>query len=284
MILITGATGKIGGAVVRQLLQLLPSTSVAALVRNSAKADELRAAGVDVRIGDYDDPGSLSAAMRGVEKVLLVSGGHADNGLEQHHNVVDAAVAAGVTCIAYTGRSLRDPETLANKLMQRHFQTEEYIRRSGAKYVLFRNALYMDVLPMYVDASMMNSGVRLPGGQVAFALRREMGEAIANILATGDCNDRVYSFTGSETYSFGDVAVGLSDLTGKDIPYLPVSIGEYAQDLRSRGLDSPFLPKMLDFLSDIESGQESIVSMDLANVLGRPPASLRAGLNELFTS
>ena len=110
--------------------------------------------------------------MNSVYKVLLISGGDADNGLQQHQNVVDAAKKAGVKCIAYTGRSLKDRSTLVNVLMNRHFLTEDYIKASGLSYVLFRNVLYMDVLPQFVGGDkVFDTGTHLPAGdgKVAYA-------------------------------------------------------------------------------------------------------------------
>lgn len=282
MILVTGATGKIGSAVIAQLLQKLPASQIAALVRNPEKAAQLAAAGVSVRVGDYDDTGALADAMRGVTKVLLVSGGDAENGLQQHRNVVDAAKGAGVTCIGYTSRAMKYPDILVNELMHRHFQTEDYIRESGLGYVLFRNTLYMDVLPLYVGKDVFETGVQLPEGQVAYALRSEMGEAIANVLASDDCGNRVYTFTGAATYSFEDVATTLTALSGKEVPYAIAGMDEFEARMRSRGVPEWFIPRMVGFLRDIAAGQESTVSSDLAEALGRRPASLEEGLKQLF--
>ena len=284
MILITGSTGKIGGVVIKQLLTKIPPTGIAALARDSAKAAPLADLGISVRIGDYDDTASLDAAMQGVEKVLLVSGGGHD-GLRQHYNVVDAAVKASVKCIAYTGRALRDRNTLVNKLMVRHFETEDYIKASGLSYALFRNILYMDVLPLYISAEVVKESVfGLPAGdgKVSYALRREMGEAIANVLLKEHCGNKTYNFTGNELYSFNDVATGLSELSGKAVKYEPNTAEVFGAALTAKG-QPPFLVQMFTaFMTDIGAGQESSVSDDLEKALGRKPASLKEGLKELY--
>ncbi len=160
MILITGATGKLGGKVIETLLMKnVPATRIAALVRDENKAAGLKEQGIDVRIGDYDNKHSLDEAMTGIDKVLLVSGGNADNGLEQHQNVVDAAKKAGVKCIAYTSHCLKDRNTLVNDIMIRHFETEDYIMASGLNYILFRNILYMDSMLMLVGKNVLEKGV-----------------------------------------------------------------------------------------------------------------------------
>ncbi|RSK33097.1 SDR family oxidoreductase [Hymenobacter metallilatus] len=284
MILITGATGHIGSAVIERLLQLTAPGQVAGLVRDEAKAADLKARGVQLRVGNYRDPASLERAMQGVSKVLLVSGGSDDDGLQQHYNVVDAAKKAGVGCLAYTGRALQNPDTLANPLMVRHFQTEDYIRASGVPYVLFRNILYMDTLPQFVGPQVFEQGIQLPAGmgEVAFALRQDMGEAIANVLADSRCDNRIFTFTGSTTYSFTDVAAALSELSGKPVAYTPIEQPTFEARLQAQGLPNAVVHLLAGFLTDIKNGQESTVSPELADVLGRPPTPLKEGLKAIF--
>ena len=284
MILVTGATGQLGGAVIQQLLRKMPANQLVALTRDERKADALREKGVNIRIGSYDDMDSLDNAMHGVDRVLLIAGGDADNGLQQHQNVVDAAKKAGVQCIAYTSRSMANPDALANQLMVRHFQTEDYIKDSGLPYVLFRNILYMDTIPLFVGPNVLESGIALPAGQgkVSFALRSDMGEAIANVLADEPCENRTYNFTGASAYSFDDVAASLSTLSGKAVRYTPVPPDEFAVGMKQRGVPDKQVQRVIDFMTDIQNGQEEGVSHDLETILGRKPASLEEGLKSLF--
>src|SRR5947209_6364045 len=70
-IVVTGATGQLGGLVVRHLLNRVPASQVVASVRDPAKADGL---GVEVRHGDFDRPETLATAFAGADKVLIISG------------------------------------------------------------------------------------------------------------------------------------------------------------------------------------------------------------------
>jgi NAD(P)H dehydrogenase (quinone) len=187
MILVTGATGHLGTAVIQTLLEKTSANQIAALVRDESKASALKEKGVDIRVGSYDDPASLDKAMQGIETVLLIAGTDEGTRLRQHRNIVDAAKKAGVQCIAYTSRSLKDRNTLVNKLMEGHFQTEDCIEASGLNYVLFCNVLYMDAIPQFVGERVLDTGIYFPTGQgrVPFALRSEMGEAIAHVLLLG---------------------------------------------------------------------------------------------------
>lgn len=286
MILVTGATGQLGTAVISNLLNKTSAERIAAFVRDESKASALKEQGVDIRVGNYDDIASLDRAMQGIEKVLLIAGTDEDedNRLRQHQHVVDAAKKAGVKYIAYTSRNLKDPNTLVNKLMVGHFQTEDCITASGLNYALFRNALYMDTIPLFVGAGVLDTGINLPtgDGRVSFALRSEMGEAIANALLESSGDNRIYQLTSSESYSFGDVAATLSDLSGKQVSYTPAEKSVFEAQMKERGTPSAVVEKIVGFLTDIKNGQEAEVSQDLANLLGRSPASLQEGLKVLF--
>jgi NAD(P)H dehydrogenase (quinone) len=269
MILVTGATGKLGTAVVKNLLEKTSANQVAAFVRDESKASALKEKGVDIRVGSYDDTASLNQAMHGIEKVLLIAGTDEKNRLQQHQNVVDAAKKAGVQCIAYTSRTLKDRSTIANKLMVEHFQTEDYIEASGLNYTLFRNVLYMDTIPMFVGEGVFDQGIYLPTGhgRVPFALRSEMGEVIAHELLKSGCGNRVYKLTGSESYSFDDVAATLSDLSGKKVGYTPAEKSAFEAQMKERGVPEMMVQKVVGFLTDIKNGQEEEVSPDMENLL-----------------
>ncbi len=284
MILITGATGQLGTITIDFLLKKLPPSQVAAFVRDADKAATLSEKGVAIRVGTYDDTASLNGAMQGIETVLLIAGTDEENRLRQHSNVVDAAKKAGVKRIAYTSRALKNRNTLENQLMQGHFQTEDYIKASGMTYTLFQNILYMDAIPQFVGPTVFERGIYLPAGEgkVALALRRDMGEAMANALAAGDSGNKIYKLTGSESYSFADVAAVLTELSGKPVGYVAAQKTAFEAGLKERGLPDVMVQRITGFITDIKNGQEDQISPDLEILLGRKPASLKEGLKELY--
>ena len=284
MILVTGATGHLGSATLNFLLNKVPASQLVGLVRDESKAADLREKGISIRVGTYDDTASLDKAMEGIDTVLLIAGTDEENRLQQHRHVVDAAKRAGVKRIAYTSRALKDRNTLANQLMQGHFQTEDYIKASGMIYTLFQNILYMDSVPQFVGPTVFERGIYLPAGEgkVAFALRRDMGEAIANALATNESGNKVYQLTGSESYSFADIAAVLTELSGKSVSYTPAEKPAFEAGLRERGLPDVMIGRITGFMTDIKNGQEDQISPDLEHLLGRKPASLKEGLKLLF--
>jgi NAD(P)H dehydrogenase (quinone) len=285
MILVTGATGQLGGAVIRQLLHKIPANQIIAFARDENKAAHLVEQGVALRIGTYDDIDSLDNAMQGIETVLLIAGTDEENRVRQHQNVVDAAKKAGVQRVAYTSRALKDRATLVNRLMDAHFQTEDSIRASGLSYTLFQNILYMDAIPQFVGGdAVFERGIYVPAGQgkVALALRSEMGEAMANALAARHDGNVTYQLTGSESYSFYDVAAALTNISGKSVTYTPAEPVAFESKLKERGLPDVVAQRITGFITDIANGQEDAVSPDLENLLGRKPTSLKEGLALLY--
>lgn len=286
MILITGATGKLGGKVIETLLKKgVPANQIAALVRDENKATSLKEKGIDIRIGEYDNKLSLDEAMKGISKVLLVSGVDMGKIVEQHQNVVDAAKKAGVKCLAYTSHCLRDRDSLMNPLMVTHFETEDYVIASGLNYQIFRNILYMDSMATFMlGKNWQEQGISLPAGEgsVSYALRSDEAEAIGNVLAGEDCSNRIYNFTGSKLYSFNDVADALTELSGKTIIYTPLDVETYKTKAKEQGLPEHAVNMVASFMTDIKNGQGSTVTQDMEEALGRKPTELKAGLKSLL--
>ena len=109
-----------------------------------------------------------------------------------------------------------------------------------------------------------------------------MGEAIANILAGDNCDNRTYDFTGAESYSFHDVAAALSELSDEEVKYAPIDASAFEAQMKSRGVPETMIPRMVGFITDIKNGQEERIIPDLQNILGRKPATLKEGLKQLF--
>jgi len=286
MILVTGATGQLGTAVVRRLLARTDGANVAVLVRDPARAVDLEHRGVSVRVGAYDDRDSLARAMEGVERVLLIASNEFEQRMRQHQNVIDAARAAGVGLLGFTSRSLNDMERSQNAMMRDYFETEARIHDSGVPAVIFRNALYLDTLPFSLGGpAVFEAGIRVPGGhgRVAYALRREMGEATANAMLDHSAGSRSYVLAAPRAYTFDDVARALSEISGATVTYTPVSDGEFVAHAVAHGVPEPMARHLVGFFADVRDDQLDETSTDLEALLGRAPASLRDGLAELFT-
>lgn len=103
MIVVTGAAGQLGQAVVKGLLTRLPADRIVASVRDPAKATAFAERGVSVRAGDFAEPDGLVAAFAGAEQVLIVSVGKVGKAaLQLHRAAIQAARTAGARRVLYT--------------------------------------------------------------------------------------------------------------------------------------------------------------------------------------
>ena len=283
MLLITGATGQLGSAVVQQLLRQQAS-NWAIFARDPDKARRYTDQGIPLRLGDFDRPDTLPASFAGVQTLLLISSRSLDRAAQQQR-VVDAARAAGVQHIVYTGLAIRDiSSSHVRNLMQSHFDTEAHIRASGVAYTFLRNTMYTDALPEIIGPAWRTQGIALPGGQghVPYALRREIGEATANLLLQGGHAGHTYDMTGATAISYADVARTLSELTGQPVPYSDTNTSVFTSQLHAAGLPEFLIDLTVVTVLDIRANQYAVHSHALAQLLGRPPAGLRDMVQEVF--
>lgn len=283
-ILVTGATGILGTAFIKSLLKQMQPNQISVITRKEEKRAELEKQGFQAYLGDYNDTTALEKAMNGVDTVLLISSGDQGDRMQEHKNVVNSAKKMKVKNIAYTSRSLVNRERLSNKLMEEHFLTEDYIKQSGLNYIIFQNALYMDTIPVFVGQEVFQKGIFMPAGngKVAFALREEQAEAMANTMLNEPFENQTYKFTGNEAYSFYDVAKALTELSGKEVKYNAVEVADFKSNMMQKGLPEPMVQKIVDFNVDIKNGQEATITKELEKKLGRKPTNLKEGLKQLF--
>lgn len=284
MILVTGATGNLGQAVVNQLSQILPKEQFVGLVRNPEKATEVLDNNIPIRFGDFNQPESLELAFHGIDKLLLISTME-QNRLEQHKAVIDAAKNAGVKHIFYTGLAIKDIFTSAVKdLMLSHFETEEYIIQSGLTYTFLRNTMYAEALPQILLASLKEDKIMIPAGdgKVPFALRQELGEGIANLLTQEGHENKIYHLTGSSAYSISDVVATLNDVKEANYTYQSVDSQIYIDHLASVGFPEFAIYLHQGTVEDIKNGQYDFTTETLSCALGRPSANINEFIKNVF--
>lgn len=289
MILVTGATGNYGKSTIDFLLKKgISANSISALVRDEAKAEDLKAKGINLRIGDYNNYAALVEAFKGVDKLLLVSSSDVVKRGQQHENAVKAAKETGVKHILYTSFERKnDTETSPIYFLAKsHIETEKLIKESGLTYTIFRNNLYLDALPMFFGEQVLTTGIFLPAGDVksAFALRNDMTEATANVLTSQGHENKVYSLNNTENVSFQEIAQDLSEIVGKQINYVSPPQDIYVETLTGAGVPAEYVGLFSGFAEAIKQGEFSTEKTDLENLLGRKPTTAKAFLKEVYTS
>ena len=274
MIVVTGATGRLGRLVVRGLLDKVPAEQIAVAVRSPEKAADFAARGVQVRTADYDRPETLNTALAGADKLLLVSGSEVGRRVPQHKAVVQAARQAGVGLLAYTG--VLGGDAAGFRLADEHKATEAAIRASGIPFVFLRNGWYTE---NYTDTlgTTLEHGALVGSsgdGRVASATRQDYAEAAVAVLSTEGHENHVYELSGDTAWSFSEFAAEVSAQSGKPVAYQDVTAEQQLGILLEAGLPQSFAEILVDVDAGISRGELAITTGDLSRLIGRPTTPL----------
>ena len=271
-ILVTGASGQLGRLVIHSLLERGAAASdIVAGARTTAKLDDLAALGVRTAHLDYDQPETITAALDGVDTVLLISGSEPGRRFPGHKNVIDAAVAAGgVQKFVYT--SAPKATSFEWPLGAEHKATEEALAASGLPTVILRNNWYIENYLGDVQRA-ADSGVivaSVADGRIAPAARADYAEAAAVVLLEDGHLGRVYELAGDDSIAYGELAAAAGEALGREVAYVPVSHEDYVAGMQGAGLDVA----TAEFVASIDDGIRGGVLADtdgtLARLIGHP--------------
>lgn len=282
MIAITGATGQLGRLVIEQLLKTVQANQIVAIVRNPAKAEALSQQGIVVRQGDYTDQAALTTALKGMEKLLLISSSEVGQRATQHQNVINAAKAAGVTFIAYTSLLHADNSPLG--LHVEHVATEKALATSGIPYALLRNGWYTENYLASAPPA-LEHGVFIGAageGKIASATRADYAAAAAKVVSEEGHAGKVYELAGDSAWTLSELAAELSKQSGKPVVYQNMSEADFAAALKSVGLPAGLADMLAD--SDVGASKGGLFddSHTLSKLIGRPTTSLAESVKAIL--
>lgn len=163
MILIVGASGRLGGVVVRHLLA--QGKSLRIMTRNPLGLAHLQQQGVEIVSGDLRDRASLASACQGVEQVLAAAhalDGKGDNNPRTvddmgNRHLIDAAKAAGVKHFIFVSVQGASPDSLL-EFVRIKYRTEEYLRASGLSFTILRPGAYMELWAQLIGQPIREQG------------------------------------------------------------------------------------------------------------------------------
>jgi NAD(P)H dehydrogenase (quinone) len=274
MIVVTGATGKLGHLVIAALLKKMPASSIIAAVRNMEKARDILALGVQVRYADYNMPSTWDDALRGADRVLLISSNEIGQRTIQHRSVIDAASRARVTLLAYT--SILHADTSPLLLAREHRETEATLRGSGVPFVLLRHGWYTENYTSGVRAALARGAVFgcAGNGRISSAARADYAEADAAVLTAEDQDGRIYELAGDTSYTLTEFAAEISRQSGKNIRYMNLSETEYKHLLVKAGLPVQVAAIIADSDTGVSEGGLFDDGHQLSKLIGRSTTSL----------
>ena len=276
MIVVTGANGQLGRAIVGQLLERVSPEQVGVSVRDPEKARDLEERGVRVRRGDFDDAEGLVHAFEGASRVLIVSVDRTgEEAVRPHRAAIGAAGAAGVGRVFYTSHAGSDPISAFPPMVD-HAATEAALRDSGVAYTSLRNGFYATTAAYQLTGALETGELAVPeDGPVDWTTHADLAEATAAILTDKDPAGTILNLTGAEAIDMAGIAEIASGLTGRRIRRVVVPDEEYRAGLVSGGLPEHAADMLLGIFVASRQRRFTLVDPTLARLIGRPPTPLR---------
>lgn len=281
MIVVTGATGKLGRLVIEALMRRSDPSQIIAAVRNPERMADLTTRGIKVRHADFDKPGTLIAAFMGAKRALLISSNDLSHRTTQHLAAIEAAKRAGVQSLSYT--SLLHADTSKMRLAAAHKATEQALIASGMAYTILRNSWYLEnytehLAPMIAEGTIHGCAAL---GRVCAASRNDLAEAAAVVLTKPGHDKKIYELAGDQSFSMSELAAAVATHSGKAITYDDMSESDYNDHL----VLSDVPQAMADVLSDADAaiarGEMEDKSGALHRLIGHETTGLSAALAAL---
>ena len=283
-LLVTGASGQLGRAVVEELLRL-GATHVVAASRTPEKLSHLQERGVEVRAADFARPETLRDAFADVDRLALISTDAIEvpgKRLAQHRAAIAAAVESGVKHIVYTSAPAPHPAA-GGSLIDDHFWTEAALFASPLTWTILRNHLYMELLLMSAE-QVIDSGqlFSATGGKGrAYVAREDCARAAAGALAGAESRE-VLDVTGPAALTQDEVAALFSQVTGKTVRHIEVPPRGLAEGLSNAGLPPHMVKVIVDFDVEASQGYHALVTPTIDRLTETPPMTLREFLCRHF--
>lgn len=273
-VLVTGATGLVGGSVVRHLAAL--GQQVIAAVRTPG--NQRWPDGVAERAFEFGEPtAALADVLAGVDRVFLMRPPPLGDATALFP-LIDAARAAGVRHLVFL--SLQGVQF---NLATPHHAVERYLRRSGVPFTALRpNFFLQNLATTYADDIRRTSELFVPAGRArtAFVDARDVGRVAARVLTEPGHLGRAYTLSGEQSLTYADVARTMSEVLGRPIHYARPTEAEYVARLRARGVEPDFIEVQRMVHRVVRLNVSALPNRSIRTLTGTPATTLAQFVSE----
>lgn len=279
VILVTGATGNIGGAVVSRLSS--GGQRVRALVHTTPRADDLRGYDCEIAVGDYRDEGAMRAALHGVERLLLVAPlteDLAERELAVLQAVQDAAPGAHVAKIAVAGVDTDRP----SRILDQHRRVVRYLRDTGLPVTVLAPTSFMQNLLRAAGTVQEQGVLAFPAGsaRISHVDVRDVAAVAAHVLTSDGHDGATYTITGPQALTYDEVAAALSRVLGRQVRYVDVPPEQAGEAMRASGQPDWNVTALLELYASYREGAGDLVTEQVRRATGQPARTLEQFLVE----
>ncbi len=285
MILITGATGKTGTEVARQLGG--HGIQFRAQVRNPDKAAALKELGAELAVGDLADADFVRNALSDVDKAVLILP-NGEHQLTMEKQFTDAAAAAGIEHLVKLSSMESVPGT-TKPIPEMHVESEAHIRAAGLLWTMIR--------PTFFTQNFLASAPTIKkSGEIVMALGnavvaptdlRDVAEVIRLVLTDPAHHNKSYDLTGPEALTLSNVAEKFSKVLDREIRYVPQPIEDFRKVLTQVGLTEWRIDAVCDEFRLLADRKSAETTDTIRQLLRREPTSLEKFIEDhkdLYTS
>ncbi|MEM9486492.1 MAG: SDR family oxidoreductase [Cyanobacteria bacterium P01_F01_bin.116] len=234
MILITGATGRVGHKLAESLIQ--SGEQVKVLVRNSKKAASLQSLGASVCSGDLNQPDCLDVALQGCDRLFSIPP-NTINQAEQEIQLYQTAKLTGIKHIVKLSTVKADLASSC-QFFKQHAIAEQYLKQSGIKFTILQSNSFMQNFLWFTHEIKTKSILSLPmkDAKTAPIDIRDVVRVGSAILQGEGYEGKTYNLTGLEPLSLQEIAKKLSAVTNQQITYINASPFNFKQTLIRAGV------------------------------------------------
>ena len=271
MILITGASGTVGRAVLAEVAR--SGKKRRAMYRSKSEAAK-SAAGTEAVVADFSDKASLRPALAGVESVFLVCSPIPELG-QLEGNAIEASEAAGVRRIVLS--SALGAGDYGKSFPSWHRRVEDKLKASGMAYCILRPNSFFQNLLTYFAPSIRAEGVfygAMGNARTSFVDVRDVAAVAASALQGAEHDGKTYELNGPEALTYTEVAERISRLAGVAARYVDIPAEAQRQAMLDRGMPEWQITALLDLQAYYTGGQGGSVDGVLEGLLGRPPIGI----------
>jgi uncharacterized protein YbjT (DUF2867 family) len=258
MILVTGATGRTGRALVEQLMKM--RAPVRALVRDRAKAVDLAAAGVEVAVADLGQPKTLAPVLSGVRAAYLVTAADPQQ-VMLHSNFILAAKLAGVRHIVR--HSVRGADSGSPvKLARWHAASQKELESSGVAWTHLQPVYNMQNFLRFAPTIQSQGAFFAPmrDARLSMVDARDVADVAAAVLTGSGHEGQTYIITGPEALTFADAARQLSRSLGTPVRYVDLALEAAHGAFLQMGMPEWYADDLAALYAFYNSGAGSLVT------------------------
>lgn len=268
-ILVLGATGNVGGPLVKTLIERGERVRAAS---RSGRA----VAGAEGVVFDYADPATIAPAFAGVDRAfIMLPSGHV-NIKELLLPVVAAAAAAKVKIVFQSALGVDADDSIPYR------QVELAIERAGVPYVILRPNWFADNFHTFWKAGIDQGVIAVPAaaGKSSFIDARDIAASAAAALTTPAFDGRAFNLTGPQAWSYGEAAELIAQTLAKDVRYLPIDDETFIGILTGAGVPQAYAGFLAALFHPVREGWTAVVTGDVETLTGHEPRSLNAYLQD----